>query len=244
MDNSMLYADQVSFAYKKHEENEEYVALDEINLNVLMGEFLVVIGHNGSGKSTLAKHFNAILMPSKGQVIVDGIDTKNSEQLWEIRQRAGMVFQNPDNQIVATIVEEDVAFGPENIGLRSDTIRARIDAAMTLMGIAKFAKRSPHMLSGGQKHRVAIAGALALEPECIVLDEPTSMLDPKGRYDVLESLLRLKRDKGTTLVLITHFMTEAILADRVGCTPFVISTFEKTAFSDTLLSWAQTPSPT
>lgn len=215
MDKSMLYADQVSFAYKKHEENEEYIALHEISLNVLRGEFLVVIGHNGSGKSTLAKHFNAILMPSKGQVIVDGIDTKNSEQLWEIRQRAGMVFQNPDNQIVATIVEEDVAFGPENMGIPPIEIRERVDNALSTVDMLDYAHHGPHLLSGGQKQRVAIAGILAMKPKCIIFDEPTAMLDPSGRREVIDTIKKLNKEENITMVLITHFMEEAVNADRV-----------------------------
>lgn len=218
MNESMFYADQISFAYKKHEENneiEEYIALDEISLNVNPGEFLAIIGHNGSGKSTLAKHLNAILIPSKGQVLVDGINTKDSKRLWEIRQRAGMVFQNPDNQIVATIVEEDVAFGPENIGIPPAEIRKRVDNALTTVNMLDYAQHGPHLLSGGQKQRVAIAGILAMKPKCIILDEPTAMLDPSGRREVIDTIKKLNKEENITIVLITHFMEEAVNADRV-----------------------------
>ncbi len=218
MNESMLYADQISFAYKKHDENdenEEYIALNEINLKVKPGEFLAIIGHNGSGKSTLAKHFNAILIPSKGQVLVDGINTKESKRLWEIRQRAGMVFQNPDNQIVATIVEEDVAFGPENIGIPPAEIRKRVDDALDTVNMRDYAQHGPHLLSGGQKQRVAIAGILAMKPKCIILDEPTAMLDPSGRREVLDTIKKLNVEENITIVLITHFMEEAVNADRV-----------------------------
>lgn len=215
MNNSMLYADKISFAYKQHEENEEYMALDEINIDVKPGEFLAIIGHNGSGKSTLAKHFNAILIPSKGQVVVDGIDTKDSKRLWEIRQRAGMVFQNPDNQIVATIVEEDVAFGPENIGIPPEEIRKRVDNALETVDMLEYAQHGPHLLSGGQKQRVAIAGILAMRPKCIIFDEPTAMLDPSGRREVIDTIKMLNKEERITMVLITHFMEEAVDADRV-----------------------------
>jgi energy-coupling factor transport system ATP-binding protein len=211
----MLYADKISFAYKQHEENEEYIALDEINLDVKPGEFVVIIGHNGSGKSTLAKHFNAILIPSKGQVVVDGIDTKDSKRLWEIRQRAGMVFQNPDNQIVATIVEEDVAFGPENMGIPPAEIRKRVDNALETVDMSEYAQHGPHLLSGGQKQRVAIAGILAMRPKCIIFDEPTAMLDPSGRREVIDTIKMLNKEEKITMVLITHFMEEAVDADRV-----------------------------
>ena len=218
MNESMLYADQISFAYKKHEENDENdenIALDEIDLKVNPGEFLAIIGHNGSGKSTLAKHFNAILIPSKGQVLVDGINTKDSKRLWEVRQRAGMVFQNPDNQIVATIVEEDVAFGPENIGIPPAEIRKRVDDALDTVNMRDYAQHGPHLLSGGQKQRVAIAGILAMKPKCIILDEPTAMLDPSGRREVIDTIKKLNVEENITIVLITHFMEEAVNADRV-----------------------------
>lgn len=215
MGDNMLTAEQVSFIYKRHEEMEEHIALKEVTLKVNKGEFLVIIGHNGSGKSTLAKHFNAILVPSEGHIIVDGIDTRDSKRLWEIRQNAGMVFQNPDNQIVATIVEEDVAFGPENIGVPSAEIRKRVDNALKTVNMLEYAQHGPHLLSGGQKQRVAIAGILAMKPKCIILDEPTAMLDPSGRREVIETIKRLNREENITIVLITHFMEEAVDADRV-----------------------------
>lgn len=215
MGENMLTAEQVSFIYKRHEDIEEHVALKEVTLKVNKGEFLVVIGHNGSGKSTLAKHFNAILVPSEGHIIVDGIDTRDSKRLWEIRQNAGMVFQNPDNQIVATIVEEDVAFGPENMGVPTPEIRKRVDNALKTVNMLEYAQHGPHLLSGGQKQRVAIAGILAMKPKCIILDEPTAMLDPSGRHEVIETIKRLNKEENITIVLITHFMEEAVDADRV-----------------------------
>lgn len=215
MNKNMLHADNVYFYYKKHEENEEYTALNGISLEVKKGEFLVVIGHNGSGKSTLAKHFNAILLPAEGRILVDGLDTKEHDSLWEVRQRAGMVFQNPDNQIVATIVEEDVAFGPENLGVSPGDIRKRVDNALEIVGMSEYALHGPHLLSGGQKQRVAIAGILAMKPQCIILDEPTAMLDPSGRREVVETIKKLNREENITIVLITHFMEEAVDADRV-----------------------------
>jgi energy-coupling factor transport system ATP-binding protein len=215
MEKLMLQADKVSFFYRKHNEAEDTLALDEVNLQVKRGEFLVVIGHNGSGKSTIAKHFNAILLPSGGDVLVDGLNTKDKHKLWDIRQRAGMVFQNPDNQIVATIVEEDVAFGPENLGVAPDEIRKRVDEALEAVHMKDYSNHGPHLLSGGQKQRVAIAGVLAMKPECIILDEPTAMLDPSGRKEVIDTIKRLNKEEGITIVLITHFMEEAVDADRV-----------------------------
>lgn len=218
MEDNMITAEQVCYTYKRHLENgetEKYIALNGINLKVKKGEFLVVIGHNGSGKSTLAKHFNAILIPSKGKVIIDNIDTKDSQRLWEIRQRAGMVFQNPDNQIVATIVEEDVAFGPENMGIPPTEIRKRVDNALETVNMSDYAQHGPHLLSGGQKQRVAIAGILAMKPKCIILDEPTAMLDPSGRREVIDTIKKLNKEENITIVLITHFMEEAVDADRV-----------------------------
>lgn len=221
MDENMLNAEQVCFTYKRNEENEEHaeqveqVALKDVTLKVKKGEFLVVIGHNGSGKSTLAKHFNAILLPSKGQILVDGIDTRDSKRLWEIRQNAGMVFQNPDNQIVATIVEEDVAFGPENMGIPTAEIRKRVDNALETVDMLEYAQHGPHLLSGGQKQRVAIAGILAMKPKCIIFDEPTAMLDPSGRKEVIDTIKKLNKEENITIVLITHFMEEAVDADRV-----------------------------
>lgn len=218
MEDNMITAEQVYYTYKRHDENgntEENIALNGVSLNVKKGEFVVVIGHNGSGKSTLAKHFNAILIPSKGKVLVDGIDTSDSKRLWEIRQRAGMVFQNPDNQIVATIVEEDVAFGPENMGIPPAEIRKRVDNALKIVNMQEYAQHGPHLLSGGQKQRVAIAGILAMKPKCIILDEPTAMLDPSGRREVIDTIKMLNKEEKITVVLITHFMEEAVDADRV-----------------------------
>jgi energy-coupling factor transport system ATP-binding protein len=215
MEKNMLHADSVYFYYKKQEENEEYTALNGIDLEIKKGEFVVVIGHNGSGKSTLAKHFNAILIPAQGNILVDGLDTKEDQNLWEVRQRAGMVFQNPDNQIVATIVEEDVAFGPENLGVSPGDIRKRVDNALEVVGMSEYALHGPHLLSGGQKQRVAIAGILAMKPQCIILDEPTAMLDPSGRREVIETIKKLNKEENITIVLITHFMEEAVDADRV-----------------------------
>jgi len=192
------------------------LALRGINLEVGRGEFLAIIGENGSGKSTLAKHFNALLVPTEGEVRVDGMDTRDPRFQWEIRRRVGMVFQNPDNQLVATTVEEDVAFGPENLGLPPAEIRARVDEALALVGMSSFARHAPHLLSGGQKQRVAIAGVLAMRPECLVLDEPTAMLDPAGRRDVLATVARLNREEKITVVYVTHFMEEAARADRVA----------------------------
>jgi energy-coupling factor transport system ATP-binding protein len=212
---NMLQASNVYYSYKKHDSEEENIALNGVSIKVKKGEFVVVIGHNGSGKSTLAKHFNAILMPSQGNVFVDGIDTKDNKKIWDIRQRAGMVFQNPDNQIVATIVEEDVAFGPENLGVPHEQIRKRVDDALSAVHMTEYANHGPHLLSGGQKQRVAIAGVLAMKPQCIVLDEPTAMLDPLGRREVIDTINRLNKDEGITIVLITHFMEEAVDADRI-----------------------------
>ncbi|MGE5541815.1 MAG: energy-coupling factor transporter ATPase [Bacillota bacterium] len=193
----------------------EVEALEGIDLTVRRGEFVVIIGPNGSGKSTLAKHFNALLLPSRGEVVVNGMDTRDAENLWKIRQTAGMVFQNPDNQIVATLVEEDVAFGPENLGLKPAEIRQRVAGALRTVDMAEYARHAPHTLSGGQKQRVAIAGILAMQPEIIILDEPTAMLDPQGRAEVLRTARRLNKEQGITVVFITHFMREAVEADRV-----------------------------
>lgn len=194
---------------------DEDRALDGIDLIVEKGEFLVIIGHNGSGKSTLAKHLNALQLPTEGTVWVKGMDTKDEKLVWEIRRTAGMVFQNPDNQIVATVVEEDVAFGPENLGISPEEIRRRVDEALAAVDMSGFKKQAPHMLSGGQKQRVAIAGVIAMRPECIILDEPTAMLDPTGREEVMATIKRLNREEGITVIHITHFMDEAVEADRV-----------------------------
>lgn len=204
----------VRFEYISHE-GVETAALNGVSLEIAQGEFVVIIGHNGSGKSTLAKHMNALLKPSCGQVLVRGMDTREDVHLWDIRQQAGMVFQNPDNQLVATVVEEDVAFGPENLSVPPAEIRSRVDEALQSVGMAEFAKSPPHFLSGGQKQRIAIAGVIAMRPEIIILDEPTAMLDPSGRREVMDTIRRLNRDAGITVVHITHYMEEAIGADRV-----------------------------
>lgn len=190
-------------------------ALSDVSLTIHSGEWVAVVGPNGSGKSTLAKHFNALLLPTEGQVTVQGLDTRDQANLWEVRRRVGMVFQNPDNQIVATVVEEDVAFGPENLGVDPVEIRRRVDSALARVGMAEHARREPHLLSGGQKQRVAIAGALAMQPMCLILDEATSMLDPSGRADVISLLAELKRSLGLTIIQITHHMDEVLLADRL-----------------------------
>ena len=196
-------------------EGREVRALNGIDLDIPEGEFIAIIGANGSGKSTLARHLNALLLPTSGKVFVNGIDTSDEEKLFEIRQHVGMVFQNPDNQIVATIVEEDVAFGPENVGVPGSEIRQRVDQALAAVGMTDYAKHAPHLLSGGQKQRIAIAGVLALEPRVIVLDEPTAMLDPQGRQEIVRTVKRLNREKGITIVYITHYMTEALEADKI-----------------------------
>jgi energy-coupling factor transport system ATP-binding protein len=193
---------------------QEVVALDGISLTVERGEFLAVVGGNGSGKSTLAKHLNALLLPTSGEVRVDGLDTRDRAAVWDIRQRVGMVFQNPDNQLVATVVEEDVAFGPENLGIPPAEIALRVEAALQAVDMAEYRRHAPHLLSGGQKQRVAIAGVLAMRPQCLVLDEATTMLDPEGRREVLETVLRLNAS-GVTVINITHTMEEAVLARRI-----------------------------
>lgn len=213
-DNIMIKVENVSFEYKNDEENSVY-ALKDVTMDVKKGEFLAILGHNGSGKSTLAKHMNAILEPSKGKVYVDGLDTSDYDNVWNIRQCAGMVFQNPDNQIVATIVEEDVAFGPENQGIKPSEIRKRVDMALEVVEMSEYKTHAPHMLSGGQKQRIAIAGVLAMNPECIIFDEPTAMLDPSGRKEVMNTINKLNKEENKTIVLITHYMDEAVQADRV-----------------------------
>ena len=210
----IITANGVSFGYPK-ENNELNVVLRGVSLTIREGEFVAVLGHNGSGKSTFAKHLNAILVPNEGTVTVCGIDTREEDRLYEIRQQVGMVFQNPDNQIVATIVEEDVAFGPENMGVEPSEIRRRVDEALADVGMTEYKSHAPHQLSGGQKQRIAIAGIIAMRPRCILLDEPTAMLDPKGRREVMSTLKRLNREHGITAVLITHYMEEAAEADRV-----------------------------
>ena len=210
---SILKVNDLVYDYMDEEEKKR--ALNGVNLEVEPGQFVAILGHNGSGKSSLAKQMNRLLLPTEGTVWVDGIDTKDGERLWEIRQKAGMVFQNPDNQIVATMVEEDVAFGPENLQVPTKDIWSRVENAMKSVGISKLRHKSPMELSGGQKQRVAIAGIIAMEPKCIVLDEPTAMLDPTGRKEVLATLHRLNRDKGITIILITHHMEETVEADRI-----------------------------
>jgi energy-coupling factor transport system ATP-binding protein len=212
--DSIIQVKDVSFEYT-NQEGEDTAALDNVSLNIKKGEFVVVIGHNGSGKSTLAKHFNALLKPLTGDVWIKGMNTKDDELTWNIRQVAGMVFQNPDNQLVATIVEEDVAFGPENLAVPSEQIRKRVDDALTSVNMMDFAKSAPHFLSGGQKQRIAIAGVIAMRPEIIILDEPTAMLDPSGRKEVMDTIHHLNKNEGITIVHITHYMEEAIDADRV-----------------------------
>ncbi|MBQ6691704.1 MAG: energy-coupling factor transporter ATPase [Clostridia bacterium] len=208
----MIDIENVTFQY----EDAVEPALRDVSLHIKKGEFLAVVGHNGSGKSTLARHLNALLLPTNGAVRVEGMNTKDEENTLPIRQKVGIVFQNPDNQIVTTVVEEDVAFGPENIGVPPEEIRKRVDNALLAVGMEEFAARAPHMLSGGQKQRIAIAGMIAMEPEVLVLDEATAMLDPKGRRDILSVVSKLHREKGITVVMITQYMEEATAADRVA----------------------------
>lgn len=196
-------------------EEEKVAALKKVNIEINKGDFVAVLGHNGSGKSTFAKHINALLQPTGGTLWVDDMDTKNDELVWDIRQTAGMVFQNPDNQLVATVVEEDIAFGPENMGVEPKEIRKRVDEALATVRMSEYATHTPSKLSGGQKQRIAIAGVLAMKPKCIVLDEPTAMLDPVGRREVMETIERLNREEGITMILITHYMDEAVRADKV-----------------------------
>jgi energy-coupling factor transport system ATP-binding protein len=211
MEDNIIRIENVKFKYGK--EDKKY-AVDGVSLNIKKGQFTAIIGHNGSGKSTLAKLINSLLLPTEGKIYVKGMDTFDDSKLWDIRQTAGMVFQNPDNQLVATIVEEDIAFGPENQGVEPLEIRKRVDAALNAVGMYEYRKRPPHLLSGGQKQRIAIAGILALNSDCIILDEPTAMLDPSGRIEVMETLKKLNKS-GKTIVLITHYMDEAVQADRV-----------------------------
>ena len=214
--STMLQTEHLTFAYPAEEgESAPTAALEDVTLSVEKGSFVVVLGHNGSGKSTLAKQMNAVLLPCGGTVYVDGMDTKQEALLLEIRRRVGMVFQNPDNQIVANVVEEDVAFAPENMGIPTGEIRRRVDDALAAVGMSEFTRHAPHLLSGGQKQRVAIAGVIAMAPECVVLDEATAMLDPSGRREVLSAIRALNRERGITVVLITHHMDEALGADRL-----------------------------
>ena len=211
----MIETKDLTYTYPAPEGETNPPALRDVSVTIEKGSFTVVLGHNGSGKSTFAKHLNAVLLPCGGAVYVEGMDTRDERMLLEIRRRTGMVFQNPDNQIVANVVEEDVAFGPENLGVPTAEIRRRVDDALAAVGMEQFARHAPHLLSGGQKQRIAIAGILAMEPECIVLDEATAMLDPAGRREVIDTVRRLNRERGITVVLITHHMAEAESADRV-----------------------------
>ena len=211
----MIECKNVVFKYSTVEEGIEKIAIDGLNLEVSNGEFLVILGHNGSGKSTVAKHMNALLTPTEGTVIVNGLDTCNEKNIWDIRSTAGMVFQNPDNQLVATIVEEDVAFGPENLGVPPQEIRQRVDDALEKVGMSEYKRHAPHLLSGGQKQRIAIAGILAMQPKCIIFDEPTAMLDPSGRKEVMNVIEKLNKEENITVLHITHYMEEAVQADRV-----------------------------
>jgi len=215
MDNIMIEMKNVTFEYKSFIEDDIVAAVKDVSLQVKQGEFLVILGHNGSGKSTLAKMMNGLLKPTSGEVKVMGMDTTDEKKIWDIRQKAGIVFQNPDNQIVATIVEEDVAFGPENQGIPPKEIRKRVDESLEIVEMIDYKKHAPHLLSGGQKQRVAIAGILAMRPDCVILDEPTSMLDPIGRIEVMETIEKLNKEEGKTIVLITHYMDEAVLGDRI-----------------------------
>lgn len=214
----MIKTKNLSFEYRHISDDAEQkgiLALEDINLDIEKGDFVAILGHNGSGKSTFAKLINALLLPTSGDVFVLDMNTRDEDLLWNIRQNAGMVFQNPDNQIIATLVEEDIAFGPENLGIPPEEIRKRVDRSLKDVGMEKYAKRTPSRLSGGQKQRVAIGGILAMEPNCIILDEPTAMLDPVGRQEVLDSVIKLNKEKGITVLFITHFMEEAVKANRV-----------------------------
>ena len=216
---NMVQADNLSFEYiRRNEEGEvESIskAIDGVSMTITKGDFVAILGHNGSGKSTLAKHINALLAPTEGTLIVDGMDTSDEGNIWKVRQKAGMVFQNPDNQIIASVVEEDVAFGPENIGIPTEKILKRVTESLEAVGMTKYRHHSPNKLSGGQKQRVAIAGIMAMHPDCIVLDEPTAMLDPKGRQEVIKTVRKLNKEEGITVILITHYMEEVIDADKV-----------------------------
>ena len=215
----MIRAEKLTFDYERLDEEGRVEsikrAVDHVDLQIQAGEFIAILGHNGSGKSTLAKHINAILTPTEGTLFVDGMDTKDEEKLWSIRQDAGMVFQNPDNQIIGTVVEEDVGFGPENLGVPTDEIWKRVEESLSAVGMLKYRHHSPNRLSGGQKQRVAIAGVMAMHPRCIVLDEPTAMLDPNGRASVIRTAQKLNREEGITIILITHYMEEVVEADHV-----------------------------
>lgn len=215
----MIKTDKLVFEYAKRDEEGNIIgksrAIDEVSLDIEPGQFIAILGHNGSGKSTLAKHMNALLVPSDGTMWVDGMDTKEDEHLWDVRQSAGMVFQNPDNQIIGTVVEEDVGFGPENLGVPTEEIWQRVEDSLKAVGMIEYRHHSPNKLSGGQKQRVAIAGVMAMRPKCIVLDEPTAMLDPNGRKEVLRSVMELRKREQITVILITHYMEEVVDADHV-----------------------------
>lgn len=215
----MVQTEKLIFEYEKRDEDGNVIgvsrAIDEVDIDVKEGQFIAILGHNGSGKSTLAKHLNAILVPTDGTVWVDGRNTKEPEELWNVRQAAGMVFQNPDNQIIGTVVEEDVGFGPENLGVPTDEIWQRVEDSLKAVGMLSYRHHSPNKLSGGQKQRVAIAGVVAMEPKCIVLDEPTAMLDPVGRKEVLKTVQKLREEKKVTVILITHYMEEVVDADKI-----------------------------
>ena len=213
--SDIISVEHLAYTYPGVEETPGVPVFEDMNLNIQEGSFVAILGTNGCGKSTLAKHFNSILLPTGGKVYVCGIDTSNEDRIMTVRHNVGMVFQNPDNQLVANVVEEDVAFGPENLGVASPEIRHRVDSALKQVGMYEYREHAPHLLSGGQKQRVAIAGIIAMEPKCIVLDEPTAMLDPRGRREVIDTVSRLNREKGITVVLITHHMDEAARADRV-----------------------------
>ena len=213
--SEMINVEHLAYTYPGVDDTPGVAVFEDMNLSIEAGTFVAILGSNGCGKSTLAKHFNSILLPTGGKVWVCGLDTADEEQLMAVRRSVGMVFQNPDNQIVANVVEEDVAFGPENLGVASPEIRRRVDQALKQVGMSHYALHAPHLLSGGQKQRIAIAGVIAMQPKCIVLDEPTAMLDPRGRREVVETVSRLNKEKGITVILITHHMDEAAQADRV-----------------------------
>ena len=213
--SEMINVEHLAYTYPGVDDTPGVAVFEDMNLAIEAGTFVAILGTNGCGKSTLAKHFNSILLPTGGKVYVCGIDTSNEERIMQVRRNVGMVFQNPDNQIVANVVEEDVAFGPENLGVASPEIRRRVDQALKQVGMSHYALHAPHLLSGGQKQRIAIAGVIAMQPKCIVLDEPTAMLDPRGRKEVVDTISRLNKEKGITVVLITHHMDEAAQADRV-----------------------------
>ena len=213
--NTMIECRNLIFKYTAGENQEEKIAINDVNLQIKEGEFIAILGHNGSGKSTMAKHMNALLIPTEGKMLVNKMDTSDMNNLWNIRETAGMVFQNPDNLLVAKIVEEDVAFGPENLGVPPEEIRKRVDEALERVGMSEYKRHAPHLLSGGQKQRIAIAGILAMKPKCIIFDEPTAMLDPSGRKEVLDTIIDLNKNYGITVILITHYMDEAAKADRI-----------------------------